>query len=138
MTTEPDPGAVPMHDALLARLTLETNRLATSAADLRETYHFSRRLKVTLAIGLVMLLLQLLSGCVLIFFAAQNHALSATINDCTSPQGECAKRGHEQTGVAIAQIVARDVAGMITVLECNRVSTTDRELESCVNRRLPR
>lgn len=146
--TTPDPS-VPLHDALLAALNQQTDRLATAATDaalaataaateLRESYHFSRRLKVTLAIGLVMLLLQLVSGVVLIFFAAQNHSLAATISDCTSPQGECAQRGQQQTGVAIGQIVARSIAGFIVVSECNRHTSTDRELESCVQQRLPR
>lgn len=145
---QPDPS-VPLHDALLAALNQQTDRLATAATDaaraataaateLRESYHFSRRLKVTLALGLVMLLLQLVSGGVLIFFAAQNHSLAATINDCTSPQGECAQRGQQQTGVAIGQIVARSIAGFIVVSECSRHTTTDQELESCVQQRLPR
>lgn len=139
--TAPDhgpPGGVPMHDVLLAAVTQQTDRLATAAIELKESYRFSRRLRVTLIIGLVMLALQLVSGVVLIIFAEQNHSLSSTINDCTSPQGKCAQRGKQQTGVAIAQIVARNVEGMIIVNECARDTTTDHELESCVKRHLPR
>ena len=76
--------------------------------------------------------------------AAQNHQNGtrtsdavAAIKDCTDPTGHCYQQGQRQTAQAVAQIIARDVEGFLVVTECSRVTTTDAELEKCVQRRLP-
>lgn len=122
--------------AMIAGLAIQANQLTDAASQLRETYRFSRQLKVIFVIGFLML-----AG--LIVIALQNRANgatartnTATIKDCTTPGGDCYQRGQQTTGAAVSQIVAQVNAHtnlvLIATLECSKPHTTNPELAACL------
>jgi hypothetical protein len=136
--------SLPLHDTLLAaaaqQLTVANTLLEkvdASARELKESYQLTRRLKMTIALGLVLMLLQVGQGIAVVVTVLRTSQVVSTIKDCTDPHGKCAQRGQTQTGQAIAQIISRDVEGFIVVTECARRYGTDGALESCVTRHLP-
>jgi hypothetical protein len=77
--------------------------LAELSVEMMRQARFMRRERY--AVGLfAVLLIGLLAG--LMTVAVQNRSNGAAIRSCTTPQGECYKRGQEQTGRAVMVIVA--------------------------------
>lgn len=87
------------NEALLAGLAAHAVELEKTAKELRESYRFSRWLKSTIAIGVV-----LIAGLVVV--ALLNLSNGGAIRSCTTPGGACYQRGQHTTSTAVAQIVA--------------------------------
>lgn len=124
--------------ALVAGLAVQANNLAEAARDLKESYRFSRALKVIIGIGFFML-----AGLTVI--ALQNwsngaavRTNTASIRDCTSPGGGCYERSRKTTSEAVAQIVAAvnehtDLV-FVATLECShRLHRSDAAFETCLH-----
>ncbi len=99
---------------------------AEAAARRREV----RRTNVLLAaIGVLVLLVAGLSVYSRIA-SNQSRAVIKTIESCTNTDGECAKKGREQTAAAIARLIAMQVE----IEACGRDHTTsDKQYRKCVN-----
>jgi len=137
MSRPDDP--TPSHDAIIAGLAVQARNLASAAEDLRQTYRFSRQLKVILAIGaLVIVGIGVMLG-LLVSIANDNHDNGVVIRDCTTPTGRCYQRGQDATAKAIAVIVAEINAHtdlvFLATLECSRRPLSDAAFDACLRAR---
>lgn len=132
---EPIPDRL-TQEALLAGLASRAGELSEEAHRLRDSYRFSRWLKVTIGIGVLMLAANGVMLGILISLAHTNQANGAAIRSCTTPTGDCYQRGQETTGKAVAEIVAQvnthtDFV-FIATLECSRKPLSDAAFERCL------
>lgn len=125
-----------MDPALLAGATVQARELRDAALALRETYRFSRWMKVTLILGALMLAANGVMLGILISLANTNRANGDAIRSCTTPTGDCYQRGQETTGRAVAEIVAQVNAHtdlvFIATLECSQRNLSDAAFEQCL------
>jgi hypothetical protein len=59
----------------------------------------------------------------------QNRSVIESIESCTDPEGECAKRGQQRTAEAIGTLIRMD----IEVAWCARTSPTEKAYRECVD-----
>lgn len=141
--TAPSTEPTELTTALVAGLAIQANQLTDAAKELRETYRFSRTLRILVGIGFCLLV-------ALTVIALQNRANGsaardssdaaqrsiAAIKDCTTPGGICYERGQAGTGEAVAQIVAAVNAHtnlvFIATLQCSKPHQTNAELAACL------
>lgn len=135
--TRPAEPPVPPHDALIAGLAVQADKLAVAAADLRESYRFSRQLKVILAIGVAVIIGMGVMLGLLLNLAASNHENGTVIRDCITPTGKCYQRSQDATARAIAEIVAAIDAHtdllFLTAVECSHHPLSDAAFATCLH-----
>lgn len=130
---------------LVAGLAVQANNLAEAARDLKESYRFSRTLKVVVAVGFLMLagltvvaLQNRSNGATTRQSVAATQESIATIRDCTTPGGDCYERSRRTTGEAVAQIVSAVNAHtdlvFVATIECShRLHRSDAAFEQCLH-----
>lgn len=130
-------------EALLAGLAARAGELSQEAHNLRESYRFSRILKVTVGIGVLLLGLNAVLLALLLSVAhtnrhntAASQQNTAAIRDCTTPDGRCYQRGQQATANAIAQIVAGVNAHtnlvLLATLDCSRPRMSNPQMAACL------
>lgn len=72
--------------------------------------------------------------CAMFIMGALLYANQELIKDCTvRDDTECQRRNGERTGRAIAQLQLFNQKAVIYSVQCHKTSTTDAEIEACVD-----
>lgn len=146
MSQPTESSLTPMHDALLAALSQNSEKLAVAATELKESFHFTRRMKVTLVCAGVIAVLLLFAVVGMVFISLTNRQVLDTIKDCTNKTGQCARQGQQSQAAAVALILQEETRAFEIVTVCSSSpSTFSRHnaysdegyliaIERCVNR----
>lgn len=136
MSEPQNPEPMELSTALIAGLALQANQLTAAAEHLRESFRFSRQLKVIIG-GFALLVVGLIAIASLTLSNSHTtKTATATIKDCTIPGGDCYQRATRTTQAAVEQIVAGVNAHtdlvVIATLECSRRPMSDRAFVACL------
>ncbi len=93
--------------ALLAGIGKKLDENTKASLALQKTYQFTRWMKITIAMGVAMLVANATMLGLLIHLADTNGSTGDAIRSCTTPAGQCYQQGQKSQGQAVAAIVGQ-------------------------------